>query len=74
MLEHAIRSLPIAMAKFAPDGSAIGLLAAALLYAAGIQRLRRRGRSWPLKRTLPFAGGLLMLEAPALSVTLSRAV
>jgi putative membrane protein len=38
---------------------AVGLLGAGLLYAAGIHRLRGKGRHWPLQRTLPFFLGLI---------------
>ncbi len=37
------------------------LVATAVGYAWGVDRLRRRGRSWPLARTAAFAGGLAVL-------------
>jgi cytochrome c oxidase assembly factor CtaG len=40
---------------------AIAALGAAVLYAFGIDRLRRKGRRWPVARTAPFYAGLLML-------------
>jgi putative copper resistance protein D len=45
-----------------PDGFAIAFLAAAaLLYAAGVCTLRRRGDAWPLGRTLAWYAGLLVV-------------
>lgn len=38
---------------------AVGLVGIGLLYAAGVHRLRQKGRRWPLLRTLPFFAGLL---------------
>jgi len=37
------------------------LVASAVGYGWGVDRLRRRGRSWPVSRTAAFAGGLAVL-------------
>jgi cytochrome c oxidase assembly factor CtaG len=45
-----------------PDGFAIAfLVAAALLYAAGVWTLRRRGDAWPWGRVLAWFAGLLVI-------------
>jgi cytochrome c oxidase assembly factor CtaG len=46
-----------------------GCLLAALLYAAGVRRLRRRGDAWPPGRTLVFTAGLgAVLEVTATGI------
>lgn len=57
-----------APAPFWPDGLGteagldlvplLGLVAAGAAYAAGVRRLRRRGRAWPARRSSAFAAGL----------------
>ena len=42
-------------------------LTGVVLYAAGVQRIRRSGRSWPLSRTLCFGGGIAVLAAATMS-------
>lgn len=47
----------------------LGCLLAAVLYGAGMYRLRRRGDRWPVGRALAFALGLgLVLEVTATGV------
>lgn len=41
--------------------SALGLAVVAGLYVTGVRRLSGRGRSWPLARSLAFAGGVALL-------------
>lgn len=40
---------------------ATGLLAAALVYLAGMRLLRARGRAWPSKRWVPYFGGIVAI-------------
>lgn len=50
------------MLAVAPNGFFAAVIAvAAVLYAAGVIRLVRRGDKWPALRILSFAGGLLIL-------------
>jgi cytochrome c oxidase assembly factor CtaG len=44
-----------------------GLLAAALLYAAGLRRLAAAGRAWPARRTVCFFAGLASIAVVLLS-------
>lgn len=39
----------------------VGLLFAVFSYAAGVHRLALRGRRWPLRRTVPYMAGVLMI-------------
>jgi len=54
-----------------PPVAGTAVVASALAYGVGVERLRRRGRSWPLVRTSAFAGGLAVL-AVALSSGLAH--
>ena len=45
---------------------AVPVLLAALTYAAGVRRLRGRGDTWPVRRSLATAAGLLVLGAALL--------
>jgi cytochrome c oxidase assembly factor CtaG/putative copper export protein len=46
---------------------ALGCLAAGLLYAAGVIRLRRRGDVWPVGRTVAWLLGVLLVAVTTLS-------
>lgn len=41
--------------------AALGLVAACVIYAAGIHRLALKGRKWPWKRTVPFCAGIVLV-------------
>jgi putative membrane protein len=45
----------------------LALLAAAVLYATGLQRVRRSGRRWPAARTWCFGAGLAVVAVATLS-------
>jgi cytochrome c oxidase assembly factor CtaG/putative copper export protein len=54
--------------EFYPDAVfALGCLAAVLLYAAGVLRLRRRGDRWPVGRTVAWMLGVLVIAVTTLS-------
>jgi putative membrane protein len=51
---------------------AVGLLATALVYVAGMRRLRARGRSWSWKRWVPYALGVLCIAVATESPLASK--
>jgi putative copper resistance protein D len=47
--------------------TAVVVLAAAVLYASGVRRVRRAGRSWSASRSVSFGGGLMVVAAATMS-------
>jgi len=60
------------LTEFYPDAFyALGCVAAVLLYAGGVYRLRKRGVRWPVGRTAAWMTGIAILAATQLSGLMS---
>lgn len=61
-VQYALVVLPVGNWTIEPV-ALTGTIGIALLYAAAMNRLAQRGRRWPLRRSGPFAAGLLAVLA-----------
>lgn len=60
-VQYALVVLPVGTPWTIEPLALTGLVATGFLYVAGITRLRRRARAWPLKRSFPFCLGLIAI-------------